>query len=105
LKSTKKIEAQNRRITEGEKLENEITSDIWKKALKILEPHSKVNRFYCDVFYKRQLVRIKFEINKVQNYKLICEEIYNSVKKDYRIKEISYLEKLDENKSLLIIWL
>ncbi len=102
---TEIIKKQSQNIKMGSQpLIGKLPTDIKKIVGDVLHSFDIYYRnSFADMFPRRELVRIKFAINALEEYELIIEAILEKLSVNYKIKEITYLE--DGKNNMILIWL
>lgn len=102
--SKKSINSQNLNISAGKPCDNNLTVQVKNFIEPLLnKEHSRLFKYYGDVFYSRQLVRFKFLIEPLKDYKSFLELLKDELLKRFKIKKLTYLE--DDSETMLLIWM
>lgn len=102
--SKKNIDLQNQNIGSGKPCDNTLTLQVKNIVEQLLSKEEcSIIKYYGDVFYSKKLVRFKFVIEPLKNYKEILSNLKNELLKKFKIKKLTYLEDISE--TMLLIWM
>lgn len=99
-KSHKKIIRQSKNIEQGKVVNNHMSRMM--RAL-MIESGIKFTSNYSDMFERSELVRCKFAVKPLVDYKESLDKLLIIIETQFIAKEISYINE-DEN-CMILIWL
>ena len=101
--SDKLIDAQVKRVKQGEKTSPRLTRQVKELVYPVLNDYGiNAKIYYGDEYYERELVRFKFVIGHSDVPEDLLKDVYEALNLKFKIKKLTYYEESD---IMIIIWI